>query len=187
MASNTATSVNPLSKSLPSKILITTHILPCCIILLDPSIKVSKSSSSLPSAPTPTPLTAITGLDASPTGNPSLDTTMAGSPNDTTFSDPFGGDKLDKIAGSDDMQMPPRESPDNLDSPMHGDGGSPTRDRRQSKEWDASKVPPSQFQRRKGSIYSTPSSRDAHLDRSEVRDKAYWDKLKEKGWVPKKA
>ncbi|KAK8212067.1 hypothetical protein IWZ01DRAFT_413316, partial [Phyllosticta capitalensis] len=57
---------------------------------------------------------------------------------------------------------------------------SPTRDRRQSKEWDASKVPPSQFQRRKGSIYSTPSSRDAHLDRSEVRDKAYWDKLKEK-------
>ncbi|KAK8161853.1 hypothetical protein IWX90DRAFT_416853 [Phyllosticta citrichinensis] len=107
---------------------------------------------------------------------------MAGSPNDTTFSDPFGGDKLDKIAGSDDMKMPPRDSPDNLDSPVNGGSGSPTRDRRQSKEWDASKVPPSRFQKRTGSIYSTPSSRDAHLDGSEIRDKAYWDKLKEKMW-----
>ncbi|KAK7538391.1 uncharacterized protein J3D65DRAFT_667089 [Phyllosticta citribraziliensis] len=131
--------------------------------------------------------TATSGLDATPTGNPSLDTTMAGSSNDTTFSDPFGGDKLDKIAGSDDMKMPSRDSPDNLDSPVNGGSGSPTRDRRQSKEWDASKVPPSRFQKRTGSIYSTPSSRDAHLDGSEIRDKAYWDKLKEKGWVHKKA
>jgi len=29
---------------------------------------------------------------------------------------------------------------------------------------DASKVPPSRFQKRKGSIYSTPSSRDGHVD-----------------------
>jgi len=29
---------------------------------------------------------------------------------------------------------------------------------------DASKVPPSRFQKRKGSIYSTPSSRDGHID-----------------------
>jgi hypothetical protein len=50
--------------------------------------------------------------------------------------------------------------------------------RRMSKEWDASKVPPSQFQRRKGSIYSTPSSRDSHTDGK--RDQAYFDKLKEK-------
>jgi len=33
-----------------------------------------------------------------------------------------------------------------------------------SDEWDASKVPPSRFQKRKGSIYSTPSSRDGHID-----------------------
>jgi len=54
------------------------------------------------------------------------------------------------------------------------------RQRRMSKEWDASKVPPSQFQKRKGSIYATPSSRDAHT--SNDRDKAYFEKLKEKGW-----
>jgi len=51
--------------------------------------------------------------------------------------------------------------------------------RRESKEWDASKVPPSQFQRRKGSIYSTPNSRDGHVKGSS-RDQAYWEKLKEK-------
>jgi hypothetical protein len=55
----------------------------------------------------------------------------------------------------------------------------PARDRRMSREWDASKVPPSQFQRRKGSIYSTPNSRDGHVKDSS-RDKAYFDKLKEK-------
>lgn len=48
-----------------------------------------------------------------------------------------------------------------------------------SKEWDASKVPPSRFQKREGSIYSTPQSRDAHVKGSS-RDKAYHDKLKEK-------
>lgn len=31
---------------------------------------------------------------------------------------------------------------------------------------DASKVPPSRFQKRKGSIYATPSSRDGHVDRN---------------------
>lgn len=29
---------------------------------------------------------------------------------------------------------------------------------------DASKVPPSRFQKRKGSIYAVPSSRDGHVD-----------------------
>jgi len=65
-----------------------------------------------------------------------------------------------------------------------GQGLSPTREgktRRMSKEWDASKVPPSQFQKRKGSIYATPSSRDAHSSSTD-RDKAYFEKLKEKGW-----
>ncbi|KAK0627695.1 hypothetical protein B0T14DRAFT_393069, partial [Immersiella caudata] len=37
-------------------------------------------------------------------------------------------------------------------------------DRRNSIEWDASKVPPSRFQKRKGSIYAVPSSRDGHID-----------------------
>ncbi|KAK4448120.1 hypothetical protein QBC34DRAFT_381659 [Podospora aff. communis PSN243] len=36
--------------------------------------------------------------------------------------------------------------------------------RRDSIEWDASKVPPSRFQKRKGSIYAVPSSRDGHID-----------------------
>jgi hypothetical protein len=45
-------------------------------------------------------------------------------------------------------------------------GGSIKQDRRQSDEWDASKVPPSRFQKRKGSIYATPSSRDGHVDRN---------------------
>ncbi|CAK7274085.1 hypothetical protein SEPCBS119000_005989 [Sporothrix epigloea] len=50
---------------------------------------------------------------------------------------------------------------------MRGVGGSPygsPGDRRYSDEWDASKVPPSRFQKRKGSIYSTPGSRDGHVD-----------------------
>ncbi|TID25808.1 hypothetical protein E2P81_ATG03596 [Venturia nashicola] len=55
----------------------------------------------------------------------------------------------------------------------------PARERRMSKEWDASKVPPSQFQKRKGSIYATPSSRDSHHGGGD-RDKAYFEKLKEK-------
>ncbi|KAK3688455.1 hypothetical protein B0T22DRAFT_479702 [Podospora appendiculata] len=41
---------------------------------------------------------------------------------------------------------------------------SPVSDRRGSDQWDASKVPPSRFQKRKGSIYAVPSSRDGHID-----------------------
>ncbi|RYP66599.1 hypothetical protein DL769_006006 [Monosporascus sp. CRB-8-3] len=33
-------------------------------------------------------------------------------------------------------------------------------------EWDASKTPPSRFQKRKGSIYATPPSRDGHVERN---------------------
>lgn len=39
-------------------------------------------------------------------------------------------------------------------------------DRRMSKEWDASKVPPSRFQKRAGSIHATPASRDGHVERN---------------------
>ncbi|KAH7312144.1 hypothetical protein B0I35DRAFT_436230 [Stachybotrys elegans] len=45
-------------------------------------------------------------------------------------------------------------------------GNTARQDRRQSDEWDASKVPPSRFQKRKGSIYATPSSRDGHIDKN---------------------
>ncbi|CAK7220935.1 hypothetical protein SBRCBS47491_004356 [Sporothrix bragantina] len=49
---------------------------------------------------------------------------------------------------------------------MAGDASGAQRDHRfsDSDEWDASKVPPSRFQKRKGSIYSTPSSRDGRVD-----------------------
>ncbi|KAK6333497.1 hypothetical protein TWF718_011305 [Orbilia javanica] len=40
-------------------------------------------------------------------------------------------------------------------------------DRRMSKEWDASKVPPSRFQKRAGSIHATPPSRDGHIERND--------------------
>jgi hypothetical protein len=40
-------------------------------------------------------------------------------------------------------------------------------------------VPPSQFQKRKGSLYATPGSRDTHHGNAD-RDKAYHEKLKEK-------
>ncbi|KAI1915097.1 hypothetical protein LOZ53_001242 [Ophidiomyces ophidiicola] len=76
-------------------------------------------------------------------------------------------------------------------SPFEGDSrradslqtpASPTQDRRLSKEWDAAKVPPSRFQKREGSIFSTSSSRDSHITRKD-RDASYHAKLKEKGWV----
>ncbi|KAI0391806.1 hypothetical protein F5Y17DRAFT_388569 [Xylariaceae sp. FL0594] len=41
-----------------------------------------------------------------------------------------------------------------------------SRDYTMTAEWDASKTPPSRFQKRKGSIYATPSSRDGHVERN---------------------
>ncbi|KAI1336071.1 hypothetical protein F5Y15DRAFT_217809 [Xylariaceae sp. FL0016] len=43
---------------------------------------------------------------------------------------------------------------------------SNSRDYSTTAEWDASKTPPSRFQKRKGSIYATPSSRDGHVERN---------------------
>ncbi|KAH8879462.1 hypothetical protein GQ53DRAFT_755986 [Thozetella sp. PMI_491] len=67
--------------------------------------------------------------------------------------------------------MSSEESPQRKDSVPEATGiantspfGSPNTDRRMSAEWDASKVPPSRFQKRKGSIYAVPSSRDGHVD-----------------------
>ncbi|MCJ1328639.1 hypothetical protein MMC10_005316 [Thelotrema lepadinum] len=110
--------------------------------------------------------------------------------------DPFTAQKTDEVLSETGGSLP----------------SSPTspRDRRGSKEWgelnlftrtpfviifrtfpyqsliprsDASKVPPSQFQKRKGSLYSTPGSRDSHVDSSKTRDKSFHEKLKEKGWL----
>ncbi|KAI1395874.1 hypothetical protein F4819DRAFT_500666 [Hypoxylon fuscum] len=41
-----------------------------------------------------------------------------------------------------------------------------SRDYSNTDEWDASKTLPSRFQKRKGSIYATPSSRDGHVERN---------------------
>jgi hypothetical protein len=51
-------------------------------------------------------------------------------------------------------------------------------DRKMSREWDASKVPPSKFQRPEGSIFATPASRDGHIARNKL--KAVLHKVKEK-------
>jgi len=101
--------------------------------------------------------------------NPATETTM-------NNQDPFasqreGGDNpFEKQEGSDPNASPP-------------DSAGLDKDQSTSREWDASKVPPSQFQKRKGSIYATPSSRDGHTDKGKARDKSFHDKLKEKGWI----
>ncbi|KAI5813057.1 hypothetical protein BZA77DRAFT_129501 [Pyronema omphalodes] len=51
------------------------------------------------------------------------------------------------------------------------------RDRRLSKEWDASQVPPSKFQRLPGSIYATPASRDGRVAKNKVH--GFMEKVKE--------
>lgn len=50
---------------------------------------------------------------------------------------------------------------------------------------DASKVPPSRFQKRKGSIYATPGSRDGHVDRNYAQE--FHDKHTAKGYGKKKS
>ncbi|KAL2256079.1 hypothetical protein VTK26DRAFT_2225 [Humicola hyalothermophila] len=59
---------------------------------------------------------------------------------------------------------------------------SPTTDadRRGSDEWDAAKVPPSRFQKRKGSIYAVPNSRDGKIDSNYATK--YYQKLAELGY-----
>ncbi|MCJ1339818.1 hypothetical protein MMC09_005110 [Bachmanniomyces sp. S44760] len=108
--------------------------------------------------------------------------------------DPFAGQRDADTLG--DLNQSPPTSPNN------------PQDRRMSKEWgtlfirriffvlrraytentpsifaDASKVVPSRFQKREGSIYATPGSRDAHTGQGKVRDQTFHDKLKQKGWM----
>jgi hypothetical protein len=125
--------------------------------------------------------------------------------------DPFGSQRN----SANDPFAAGRSSSDNAidDSPAAAGEGQPRNpkhgDRRESNEWgmpsshhscvvvnavpkltpcstiDASKVPPSQFQKRKGSIYAVPGSRDSHTDSAHTRDKSFHEKLKEKGWLQK--
>ncbi|KAK9778312.1 hypothetical protein SCAR479_04714 [Seiridium cardinale] len=71
----------------------------------------------------------------------------------------------------------PGQTESHLENPI---GGTGTRERSSSKgefshtdEWDASKVPPSRFQQRKGSIYSTQGSRDGHVQKNKDRDTGF--------------
>jgi hypothetical protein len=95
--------------------------------------------------------------------------------------------------------QPLNETPVVGSPPQDRRASDAAQDRRMSDEWgtynnfpvivywqltkkciDASKVPPSRFQKRKGSIYATPGSRDGHVDRN-YQDK-YWSKMTEKNW-----
>jgi len=92
-----------------------------------------------------------------------------------TSPDPFAAQRT-----SEDNPFSKDDREASLSPPAH------STDRRMSKEWDASKVPPSRFQKPEGSLYATPSSRDGHIKSSRESDRAYFQKLKEKGWNKKK-
>lgn len=125
---------------------------------------------------------AANGIDQTPTGNPSVTSQDPFASQREPGNDPFTQQSPNSHSQSPDSPSSPTKMADISGSDDMGLSSSPpTKDRRMSKEWDASKVPPSRFQRREGSIYSTPASRDAHVKGSK-RDQGYWDKLKEKGW-----
>ncbi|KAJ9155111.1 hypothetical protein NKR23_g2549 [Pleurostoma richardsiae] len=65
-------------------------------------------------------------------------------------------------------------------SPVSSAASPPPTDHRESAEWDASKVPPSRFQKRKGSIYAVPASRDGHIDSNYAHK--FHEKHAEKGY-----
>ncbi|KLJ05841.1 hypothetical protein EMPG_10730 [Blastomyces silverae] len=108
-----------------------------------------------------------TGETADPTKQERLHPTKS-EPAETR-SDPFASQRTHD---NDPFARSVSAEPDSATSPT-------SIDRRLSKEWDAAKVPPSRFQRREGSIFSTSSSRDSHITRKD-RDSAYHAKLKEK-------
>lgn len=47
-------------------------------------------------------------------------------------------------------------------------------------EIDAAKTQPSQFQKRKGSVYATPGSRDGHVDKNYARDAKFHELVDKK-------
>jgi len=122
---------------------------------------------SAEAAPETKPFTTTDSVDPKVTSDDPFAAQRSGS------DDPFAKEKLDGVSGGDDMAPPA----DGATAESKGDDIG----RRMSREWDASKVPPSQFQKRKGSIYATPSSRDSQL-KSKDQHPGYFEKLKEKGW-----
>jgi len=83
-----------------------------------------------------------------------------------------------EFPAADSENTPPAENTSSTESPVA--------DHSLSDEWDASKVPPSQFQKVKGSILATPATRDGHVDANKDRDAAYHDHILIKGkekWV----
>lgn len=101
---------------------------------------------------------------------------------------PRRASEVDLFAAQRDPNYSPfSPSPERRDSElMEPMSTSPTgtpplgiqRDRRMSREWDASKVPPSKFQRPEGSIWATPASRDGHIARNKIS--IVVEKVKEK-------
>jgi len=83
--------------------------------------------------------------------------------------DPFASQREDVVSSTPEATSPVG-------------AGSPQDRRLSSDEWDAAKTKPSAFQKRKGSIYATPSSRDGHVDQNYGRDAAFHKKHTEKGY-----
>ncbi|KAA6409349.1 MAG: hypothetical protein FRX48_06902 [Lasallia pustulata] len=98
-------------------------------------------------------------------------------------SDPFAAQRTTDNDPFATTEQTTREPLPDLLQPASADSSGMPRDRRMSKEWDASKVPPSRFQKREGSIYATPGSRDGHTGKGRDRDQSFHDKLKSKGWL----
>ncbi|KAL6790138.1 hypothetical protein V8C43DRAFT_284705 [Trichoderma afarasin] len=69
---------------------------------------------------------------------------------------------MEKVTSLEQQQMSTATAAEAGEPPVP----SGNKDRRLSDEWDAAKVPPSRFQKRKGSIYATPGSRDGHVDKN---------------------
>ncbi|KAL6691172.1 hypothetical protein J3F84DRAFT_387767 [Trichoderma pleuroticola] len=69
---------------------------------------------------------------------------------------------MEKVTSLEQQRMSTATAAEAGEPPML----SGNKDRRLSDEWDAAKVPPSRFQKRKGSIYATPGSRDGHVDKN---------------------
>ncbi|KAF9870860.1 hypothetical protein CkaCkLH20_11759 [Colletotrichum karsti] len=93
----------------------------------------------------------------------------------------FSPVQLDDQTRTDTITIETQTSP----APLNGEvapalSSSPTDRRASTDEWDASKVPPSRFQKRKGSIYATPGSRDGHVDRNYAS--GFHEKHTEKGY-----
>jgi len=96
--------------------------------------------------------------------------------------DPFAAQRTDEVGSP----LTDRKHDEIAQSPESPIASSP-QDRRQSAEWDASKTPPSRFQKRKGSIYATPSSRDGHVDRNVARDAIFHATHAEKGYAKRRS